>query len=140
MTAAAGDESAHWQIGQVAARTELSIKTIRHYDDVGLVTPSARTVGGFRLYTDADVQRLLVIRRMKPLGFTLEEMSGLLDALGACVDPAASETVIASATEYLSRCHSRAEESCRVLRKQLAYAEELTALLAENAAAVIIPT
>ena len=62
------------QIGQVAERTELSIKTIRHYDEVGLVTPSERSAGGFRLYTEADVQRLLVIRRMKPLGFSLEEM------------------------------------------------------------------
>ena len=58
------------QIGQVAATTELSIATVRHYDEVGLVTPSARSAGGFRLYTEADVERLLVIRRMKPLGFT----------------------------------------------------------------------
>ena len=64
----------HMQIGEVAERTELSIKTIRHYDEVGLVTPSARSAGGFHFYTDADVQRLLVIRRMKPLGFTLDEM------------------------------------------------------------------
>jgi DNA-binding transcriptional MerR regulator len=55
------------QIGQAAARTELSITTIRHYDAAGLVTPSARSAGGFRLYTEADVERLLVIRRMKPL-------------------------------------------------------------------------
>ncbi|WP_043368340.1 MerR family DNA-binding transcriptional regulator, partial [Mycolicibacterium conceptionense] len=47
------------QIGEVAARTELSIKTIRHYDEVGLVTPSARSAGGFRLYTADDVNRLL---------------------------------------------------------------------------------
>ena len=67
------------QIGQVAARTELSITTVRHYDEVGLVTPSARSTGGFRLYTEADVERLLVIRRMKPLGFTLAEMRDLLD-------------------------------------------------------------
>lgn len=70
----------HMQIGQVAARTELSIRTIRHYDEVGLVTPSARSSGGFRLYTEADVERLLVIRRMKPLDFTLIEMKDLLDA------------------------------------------------------------
>ncbi|MFD0890935.1 MerR family transcriptional regulator, partial [Streptosporangium algeriense] len=65
-------------IGQVAARTELSLRTIRHYDEVGLVRPSARSQGGFRLYTEADVARLMVIRRMKPLGFTLEEMGELL--------------------------------------------------------------
>ena len=45
---------------------------------MGLVTPSARSAGGFRLYTHGDVERLRTIRRMKPLGFTLEEIGELL--------------------------------------------------------------
>src|SRR4051812_38076192 len=68
------------QIGEVATRTELSLRTIRHYEDAGLVTPSARSQGGFRLYTESDIARLMVIRRMKPLGFTLDEMRALLEA------------------------------------------------------------
>ncbi|MFD1275730.1 MerR family transcriptional regulator [Streptomyces kaempferi] len=48
-------------------------------NETGLVVPSARSQGGFRLYTENDVARLMVIRRMKPLGFTLEEMRDLLD-------------------------------------------------------------
>lgn len=68
------------RIGEVATRTELSLRTIRHYEETGLVVPSARSRGGFRLYTEADVARLMVIRRMKPLGFTLDEMRDLLDA------------------------------------------------------------
>ena len=51
------------QIGEAAERVGLRIRTIRHYEDVGLVIPSARSAGGFRLYTDADLERLLVIRR-----------------------------------------------------------------------------
>ncbi|MFI5681510.1 MerR family transcriptional regulator [Streptomyces cellulosae] len=70
----------HMQIGEVAARTELSLRTIRHYVETGLVIPSARSQGGFRLYTETDVARLMVIRRVKPLGFTLEQMRDLLDA------------------------------------------------------------
>ncbi|BAU86670.1 merR-family transcriptional regulator [Streptomyces laurentii] len=70
----------HMQIGEVAARTELSLRTIRHYEETGLVIPSARSQGGFRLYTEHDVARLMVIRRMKPLGFTLDQMRDLLDA------------------------------------------------------------
>ncbi|MFJ3337994.1 MerR family transcriptional regulator [Streptomyces sp. NPDC086766] len=70
----------HMQIGEVAARTELSLRTIRHYEETGLVTPSARSQGGFRLYTENDVARLMVVRRMKPLGFTLDQMRDLLDA------------------------------------------------------------
>lgn len=72
------------RIGEVADQTGLSFRTLRHYDDIGLVSPSARTDGGFRLYTDTDVTRLMVIRRMKPLGYSLEEMSdvlGIVDAL-----------------------------------------------------------
>ncbi|KQQ27490.1 MerR family transcriptional regulator [Frondihabitans sp. Leaf304] len=72
-------------IGEMADRSQMSLRTIRHYDEVGLLTPSGRTEGGFRLYTERDFSRLMVIRRMKPLGFTLDEMAELLrvvDRLG----------------------------------------------------------
>jgi DNA-binding transcriptional MerR regulator len=122
------------QIGQVAARTELSITTVRHYDEVGLVTPSARSTGGFRLYTDADVERLLVIRRMKPLGFTLAEMKDLLDSLDVLEgDDTHGEERRATAARFLQECQSKTEESARKLRKHLAYAEELSGLLSERA-------
>ncbi|WP_396653817.1 MerR family transcriptional regulator [Microbacterium sp. ARD31] len=66
------------RIGEVAELTSLSFRTLRHYDEIGLATPSARTDGGFRLYTESDVARLMVVRRMKPLGYSLEEMSEVL--------------------------------------------------------------
>lgn len=128
------DDQVHMQIGQVAQRTELSIRTVRHYDDIGLVTPSARSSGGFRLYTDADVERLLVIRRMKPLDFTLAEMKQLLASLDVLADDAATAEDRATAAEFVRQCHTKAEESCRTLRRQLAYAEELTDLLSKNGA------
>ena len=65
-------------IGEVAARTELSLRSLRHWEEVGLLRPSGRTDGGFRLYTEDDVDKILVIRRMKPLGFTLEEMGAAM--------------------------------------------------------------
>lgn len=80
------DEQRTMRIGEVADRTSLSFRTLRHYDDIGLVSPSARTDGGFRLYTDRDVARLMVIRRMKPLGYTLDEMSELLGVVDALRD------------------------------------------------------
>ncbi|WP_201453677.1 MerR family transcriptional regulator [Rhodococcus sp. WAY2] len=127
-----GSAVRHMQIGEVAERTELSIKTIRHYDEVGLVRPSERSAGGFRLYTETDVQRLLVIRRMKPLGFTLDEMRQLLDSLDI-LDSSRSGEDREEAQAFVTDCHARAEESCRKLRRQVAYAEELTALLADHA-------
>ena len=73
-------------IGELAENTGLSLRTIRHYDEVGLLKPSGRTEGGFRLYSNEDLSRLLLIRRMKPLGFSLGEMTellGIIDTLDA---------------------------------------------------------
>ncbi len=127
------------QIGVVAERTGLSVRTLRHYDEVGLVTPSARTSGGFRLYTADDVDRLTTIRRMKPLGFTLEEMSTLLTSLDVLDGPGgsggaggteAAEAARREAADFVAACHARAADSCETLRRQLAYAEEFRDLLA----------
>lgn len=68
-------------IGEVAERTGLSVKTIRDYDAAQVLHPSGRTDGGFRLYSEDDVARLLMVRRMKPLGFSLGEASILVDAV-----------------------------------------------------------
>ena len=124
----------HLQIGEVAARTELSIKTIRHYDEVGLVAPSARSTGGFRLYTADDVARLLMIRRMKPLGFSLDDMRSLLDAQDIVGDGASSTIARGDAERILAGFHQRAEEACARLARHLDYARELTDQLAGFAA------
>jgi len=96
-------------IGELADRAGMSLRTIRHYDEVGLLVPSARTAGGFRVYTEGDLERLLVIRRMKPLGFTLDEMAELLrvvDALGA-EEPADAATLAARLDEFLDDARAR---------------------------------
>ncbi|OII38070.1 MerR family transcriptional regulator [Curtobacterium sp. MMLR14_010] len=69
------------QIGEVAERTGLSVKTIRDYDAAEVLHPSGRSDGGFRLYSTDDVERLLMVRRMKPLGFSLSEAAVLVDAV-----------------------------------------------------------
>ena len=53
-------------IGELAKRTGLSLRTIRHYDDVGLLPATARTDGGFRVFSEEDFERLMVIKQMKP--------------------------------------------------------------------------
>ncbi|MEV0265698.1 MerR family transcriptional regulator [Streptomyces sp. NPDC050617] len=125
----------HMQIGEVAERTELSLRTIRHYEESGLVVPSARSQGGFRLYTEADVARLMVIRRMKPLGFSLEEMRDLLsatDRLDSGEDVTESER--ATLLERVSGFEQAAGERVAKLRTQLARAEEFAATLRERLA------
>ncbi len=69
------------QIGEVAARVGLSLRTIRHWDEMGLVVPSERSAGGFRLYTEADIERLALVKTLKPLDFSLEQMRDLLDTM-----------------------------------------------------------
>jgi DNA-binding transcriptional MerR regulator len=120
----------HMQIGEVATRTELSLRTIRHYEETGLVVPSARSQGGFRLYTEADIARLMVIRRMKPLGFTLEQMRDLLEATDrldsdADLDAAERDALLERVRTY----RQAAAEQVEKLRIQLARAEDFAATL-----------
>ncbi|EHM31482.1 MULTISPECIES: MerR family transcriptional regulator [Streptomyces] len=120
----------HMQIGEVAARTELSLRTIRHYEETGLVAPSARSQGGFRLYTETDVARLMVIRRMKPLGFTLDQMRELLDATDRLdgdhqLDAGMRAELLARVRTY----QQAAAEQVEKLRVQLARAEDFEATL-----------
>jgi DNA-binding transcriptional MerR regulator len=119
------------QIGEVAERTGLSLRTIRHYEEVGLVVPSARSKGGFRLYTEADVDRVMVIRRMKPLDFSLEEMRDLLeitDRIAATEDAPIGEE-LQRLLERLDSYRKVAEERCEALRARLEMAEDFAATL-----------
>lgn len=115
------------QIGEVADRTELSIRTVRHYEEIGLITPSERSAGGFRLYTDSDVERLLVIRRMKPLGFSLAQMRELLNVFDSLEDP----NNRSAAAETVRKCQEQLEDATRKLHRNVAYAAELKSVLAE---------
>ena len=119
----------HVQIGEVAANTGLSLRTIRYYEEVGLVTPSARSTGGFRLYAAADVDRLELVKRMKPLDFSLDDMRDLLrvvDALDAGPSPDERHALL----ERLQSLHGEAAERVESLRRKLAVAEEFAESLA----------
>lgn len=67
-----------WRVGELAERTGLTVRTLRHYDAIGLLSPSGRTGSahgaGHRLYTDTDVARLQQVRSLKQLGFGLAEI------------------------------------------------------------------
>ncbi|HEX4611206.1 MAG TPA: MerR family transcriptional regulator [Urbifossiella sp.] len=78
-----------WKVGELAARTGLTVRTLHHYDAVGLLRPSGRTGSahgsGHRLYTATDVARLQQILSLKALGFGLDEIRDQL--AGAAHDP-----------------------------------------------------
>ncbi|MFQ5736460.1 MAG: heavy metal-responsive transcriptional regulator [Thermodesulfobacteriota bacterium] len=66
-------------IGVLARSAGVNIQTVRYYERRGLFSPVGRTPAGYRLYDEGSVKRLKFIRRAKDIGFTLEEIQGLLD-------------------------------------------------------------
>ena len=67
-----------WKVGQLAKRTGISVRTLHHYDQIGLLTPSHRTESGHRLYDRDDVVRLQQIVMLRQLGFALDEIGATL--------------------------------------------------------------
>lgn len=129
---AAADET--HQIGAVAERVGLSLRTVRYYEEQGLVVPEARTDGGFRLYTEQQVDRLFLVKKMKPLNFTLNEMRTLLAARDALRDPAAAADVRARARETIAAFAADAKKRTAKMRTILAQSEEFVAELRDDGA------
>ncbi|WP_416954366.1 MerR family transcriptional regulator [Nocardioides sp. T5] len=123
-------EGAVMHIGEVAARTELSLRSLRHWEEVGLLTPSGRTDGGFRLYTESDVDKILVIRRMKPLGFSIEEMKAVMGDLEVLDDASSDPAAGQAARDRLAAVSGEAAERRERLVRQLEMADEFIGLLA----------
>ncbi len=100
-------------VGIVADLTGVSVRTLHHYDHIGLVVPSRRTPAGYRCYTDADVERLHLALAFRATGLSLEEIGVLLD------DPSAD--VVARLERQLGVLRDRAEQ----LRHTINAVEEL---------------
>jgi MerR family transcriptional regulator, repressor of the yfmOP operon len=119
------------RIDAVAQRTGLTKRTIRYYEEIGLLTPCGRSDGGFRLFTDADVARLERIQALREsAGLSLAEIAELLEA----------ETVRERIRERYRASDDPAEkramlaESREVLHRQLALIERKRSVLDELAA------
>jgi MerR family copper efflux transcriptional regulator len=125
----ASESAITMHIGELAERTGLSHRTIRHYDETGLLPASGRTEGGFRLYTQADLDTLLLIRRMKPLGFSLEEMQELLRVVEGLADADAPAVARADLRDALAAFIAEAERRRAKLVDQLAQADEFLGML-----------
>src|SRR5918992_1429172 len=70
------------KVGELARRTRLTVRTLHHYDAIGLLRPSLHTEAGHRLYTAGDVARLQQVLSLRQLGFSLEEVRDCLDRPG----------------------------------------------------------
>jgi DNA-binding transcriptional MerR regulator len=67
------------RVGELARRTGLTVRTLHHYDEIGLVRPSLHTESGHRRYTAADIKRLQQVLSLRQLGFSLEEIGNCLN-------------------------------------------------------------
>jgi DNA-binding transcriptional MerR regulator len=114
------------RIGEVATRVGLSLRTLRHWDDVGLVVPSARSAGGFRLYTEADVERLALVKTLKPLDLSLDQMRELLAATdAAATSDTAGDVAPEDVISRLDAFRLTADQRATVLRAQVEGLETL---------------
>ena len=68
-----------WKVGELAARVGLTVRTLHHYDDIGLLRPTGRTDAGHRLYNENDLRRLLWIRALRALGLSLADIRSAID-------------------------------------------------------------
>jgi len=121
---ALGSEASLLKIGEVAEQVGLSLRTIRFYEEAGLVAPESRTSGGFRLFSVTAVDRLRLIMRMKPLGFTVEEMVEVLATLDALDDSALDPHERAALAEQVDVYRDRVTSRCADLLAKAARGRE----------------
>lgn len=67
-----------WKVGELAKQTGLTVRTLHYYDQIGLLIPSQHTESGHRLYSAADLRRLLQVISLKQMGFPLDEIQSIL--------------------------------------------------------------
>lgn len=115
------------KIGQVAEMAGTTLRTIRFYEEEGLLVPASRSAGGYRLYTEDQVERLRLLMQMKPLGFSVDEKRKLLDAVDRLHAPNGADTE--TARETVREFTQRTTASIAALREQLEHAESFHELL-----------
>ena len=113
------------RIGEAAKRTSLSVDTIRFYEKLGLLRPSRRTSGKFRIYSERDLKRLQLIRQTQNLGFSLHEVKQILELEGrdpcSCVSKMLREKIatVRAKIEALCELETKLKAELRVCEGEL---------------------
>lgn len=105
-------------IGQLARATGVTAKTIRYYEQVGVLPPPNRTPAGYRLYDQRGVHRLRFVRRARALGLSLRDVRALTMTLNGAARPAVRPRMLALVRERLSAVQHRIGE-LEALRREL---------------------
>ncbi|ABD12138.1 MerR family transcriptional regulator [Frankia sp. B2] len=123
-----------YRIGDVATLVTLSLRTARFYEDAGLLAPVGHTSGGFPLYDDDALDRFFLIKKMKPLGFTLEEMRSLITLRERISQPDLAPDHRRELRERLRTWVTLAEEKLASLQEQVRLAEDFMIGLRDDTA------
>lgn len=115
-------------IGEMAEKSGVSSRTLRHYESIGLLPPTGRSEGGFRVFTDEDFRRFMTIRRMKALDYSTTEMGRLLELLDI-TEGEAPETERAHARAELEAMREDARARREKLARQVERADEFLGIL-----------
>ncbi len=114
------DGERRWRVGEVAAATGLTVRTLRHYDDIGLLVPSERSRAGHRRYTTDDLGRLYAVLALRQLGLPLAEVARVL------IDGPDPRDVVRGQLELLEQSITAAQRLRRGLHGLLATLEDAT--------------
>lgn len=108
------------KVGELAKRTGLTVRTLHHYDAIGLLRPSARSDAGYRLYDRGDIERLYRIQALRRLDLPLSEVAALLEGDARDLQSVIDEQVTAleQQIERAAALRKRLEELRRLLREQ----------------------
>ena len=112
------------RVGEVAERLEVSPRTVKYYEELGLVEPGERSTGGFRLYGSSEIERLERILEMKSIGYSLAAIRELLTVRDTAQE-ADRVTVLRTATEHLKERERVASGRILKIRADLERAESL---------------
>ena len=106
------------KVGALAKRAGLTVRTLHHYDEIGLLSPSGRTRSGHRMYGDEDVERLQRILSLRHLGLSLEQIRELLEAPGWTLEAVLDEQVrhVRERIRVETELYERLEGVSRLLR------------------------
>ena len=125
-----------YTIEQVATRTGLTKRTLRYYEEVGLLLPTGRTEGNYRLYSEEDIQRLERIKNLRNLlGFSLNDIRELMEAedeRGQIKEAYQHETEVASKLAQLDRSDELIHQELHLIEQKIDGLEQMRQPLLEK--------
>ena len=130
------EKTCTYSIDQVAAQTGLTKRTLRYYEEVGLLPPTDRTEGNYRRYSDEDIQRIEHIKKLRDLlGFSLADIRAMLevdDERGLLKEANRHETDAAAKIARIDRADELIRRQLQLIEQKIAGLEQMRASLQAN--------